>query len=320
MANHPSQDNARKQIFSHPEMIRALLQGFVSEPWIAELDFDSLEKVGTRHVSDDLRSRENDLVWRLRLRRRWLYVYLLLEFQSRNDRWMALRVMTYTGLLYQDLIRTRAISNRRLLPPVFPIVLYSGHSPWRAPSDIADLVEVLPEGLRPYRPSQRFFLFEEVRTARDAATTGVELPDNLVATLAQIEAADDLRQLPQLAQKLVAQVPPDRRDTLGQAFTAWLNHVVADRLGMDDNFQPFHNLQEVGMNESLRGSWALRLKREGREEGRVELLERQLARRFGAPLPDWVHARLQTAGIAKLDAWAEAIFDAPTLEALLGPA
>jgi len=37
---------------------------------------------------------------------------------------MAVRIQTYLGLLYQDLIRTRQLSKTGLLPPVLPIVLY----------------------------------------------------------------------------------------------------------------------------------------------------------------------------------------------------
>ena len=42
-------------------------------------------------------------LWRVRWGERWLYVYLLLEFQSTVDRLMAVRLLTYVGLLYQDL-------------------------------------------------------------------------------------------------------------------------------------------------------------------------------------------------------------------------
>ena len=35
--------------------------------------------------------------------------YLLIEFQSTVDAWMAVRVMTYVGLLYQDLIRQKQV-------------------------------------------------------------------------------------------------------------------------------------------------------------------------------------------------------------------
>jgi hypothetical protein len=37
-------DHGYQRLFSHPEMIRDLLVGFVREPWIADLDFATLEK------------------------------------------------------------------------------------------------------------------------------------------------------------------------------------------------------------------------------------------------------------------------------------
>ncbi len=37
-------DHGYQRLFSHPEMIRDLLIGFVREPWIADLDFATLER------------------------------------------------------------------------------------------------------------------------------------------------------------------------------------------------------------------------------------------------------------------------------------
>ena len=56
----------------------------------------------------------------------------------------------------------------------------------------------------------------------------------------------------------------------------------------------------------------------GEAKGKAEDLKRLLARRFG-PLPKWAAARIDAAPIAQLDAWLDGIFDAPTLDALLGP-
>ncbi len=44
MMNKPH-DHAYKLLFSEPEMIIDLLQGFVHEPWVSELDFTTLEIV-----------------------------------------------------------------------------------------------------------------------------------------------------------------------------------------------------------------------------------------------------------------------------------
>ncbi|WP_141699183.1 Rpn family recombination-promoting nuclease/putative transposase, partial [Candidatus Thiosymbion oneisti] len=101
----PTHDSSYKLLYSHVAMVSDLLQGFIPGTWIDELDLATLEKCSSSYVSDDLRDRADDLIWRVRWGHDWLYVYLLLEFQSTIDRWMAVRIQTYLGLLYQDLIR-----------------------------------------------------------------------------------------------------------------------------------------------------------------------------------------------------------------------
>ena len=109
MAGH---DESYKQLFSHGAMVADLLRGFVHEPWVAELDFATLEKVNASYVSDDLRKRDDDVVWRVRWGPRWLYVYVVIEFQSEVDRYMAVRLLAYLGLLYQDLIKSGGVAVR----------------------------------------------------------------------------------------------------------------------------------------------------------------------------------------------------------------
>jgi predicted transposase YdaD len=61
-------DHSYKLLFSHPTLVADLLRGFVHEPWVAELDFSTLEKVNSSYISDDLRERADDVVWRVRER------------------------------------------------------------------------------------------------------------------------------------------------------------------------------------------------------------------------------------------------------------
>ena len=100
-------DASYKLLFAHPRMVEDLLRGFIHEAWVHEVDFTTLERVSGSYVSDDLRDREDDMVWRVRWGADWLYIYLLLEFQATVDRYMALRLMVYIGLLYQSLIQAR---------------------------------------------------------------------------------------------------------------------------------------------------------------------------------------------------------------------
>jgi len=146
-------DHSYKLLFNNAELVRDLLQGFVEEDWIAELDFATLEKVASSFVADDLREREDDIIWRLRCRDSWIYIYILIEFQSTVDRFMAVRLMTYIGLLYQDLIRSGQCKGKQKLPPVFPLVLYNGSKKWSGATAIEELIETVPGGLSKYRPT-----------------------------------------------------------------------------------------------------------------------------------------------------------------------
>ena len=54
---------------------------------------------------------------------------------------------------------------------------------------------------------------------------------------------------------------------------------------------------------------------EGEVRGRASILNRLLERKFG-PVPSAVRARIRCAPVHELDAWLDAVLDAPTLEAV----
>ena len=123
-----NQDNdaSYKLLFSYPELVRDLVMGFIPDEWLHSLDYTTLEQVSGSYITDDLRHRADDVVWRVKAGEEWLYLYILIEFQSKVDPWMAVRMMSYVGLLYQDLIRKKQVLPHRKLPPILPIVLYNG--------------------------------------------------------------------------------------------------------------------------------------------------------------------------------------------------
>jgi len=47
-------------------MVEYLLRGFVHEEWVNQLDFSTLEVFKDSFVSDDLRDRHDDIIWRVR--------------------------------------------------------------------------------------------------------------------------------------------------------------------------------------------------------------------------------------------------------------
>jgi predicted transposase YdaD len=58
------------------------------------LDYATLERMPGSYVTDDLRDRADDIVWRVQVDGEWVYLYILIEFQSTVDAWVAVRIMT----------------------------------------------------------------------------------------------------------------------------------------------------------------------------------------------------------------------------------
>ncbi|MEW6218485.1 MAG: Rpn family recombination-promoting nuclease/putative transposase, partial [Thermodesulfobacteriota bacterium] len=215
-------DGGYKHLFSHPEMIADLLRGFVREEWVSQLDFSTLERVSGSYVTDDLRQREDDLIWRLRWGKGWLFVYLLIEFQSSVDRFMAVRIMAYLALLYQDIIRQGWLTTAGLLPPVLPVVLYNGDPRWSAATSIQDLITEVPGGLAAYRPEVRYLLLDEGRYSEaDLAPLR-----NLVAALFRLENSRTPEDIRGVLEHLIAWLAAPEQARIRRAFTVWMRRVL----------------------------------------------------------------------------------------------
>ncbi len=87
-------DSAYRRLFAHRDLMADMITLYVNPQLEDRLDITTLERCNGTYVPPDLRERRSDPVWRIRTRdEHWSYIYLLLEFQSRVDRFMAVRLL-----------------------------------------------------------------------------------------------------------------------------------------------------------------------------------------------------------------------------------
>jgi hypothetical protein len=281
--------------------VEELLRGFLAEDWAAGLDFSTLEKAGTGFVSDDLRERRSDMIWRLRWKGEpfgWFYVYVMVELQSTPDRYMAVRLLVYVGLLLQELIQKRRLAPKGRLPAVLPIVVYNGKPAWRAPLDLASLFVPMPEGLLRRLPRLAYQVVDEKRL--DLGTP--DLSRNLTAALFRIETGSP-DEVPGHIRELATLIPPGREPELRRDVMTWLVHVL-QRSFPGATIPELADLEDTPMLEQTLADWWSKARKEGRKEGRQEgrqegqvegmrrLLLQLLDERFG-PLPGRVRRRVE---------------------------
>ena len=294
------QDAAYKTLFSHPRMVADLLRGFAAKGWSDALDFKTLEKLPAEFVSDDLRRRHGDTLWRVRLQgSSWLQVVVLLEFQSTADRYMAVRLLAYGSLLYQDLIRRRELGPDGELPPVLPVVLYNGRSRWRAADEVAKLVASVEGRLAQYQMSLRYFVLDERGLGED------DLPkDNLVASLVEFEASRSPEDLARAASRLPGWFrdgdEPERR----RSFLRWVSEVAEPSGSVSEEV-----LGQMEEEPTMLAEWVKEYYEEARLKGIEQGIEQGLERGI---------ERGRAEERALLCRWAERKFGAGTSARLSG--
>ena len=143
-------DLSYRLFFSHARMVCDLLCELIGEEWIRLIDFATAERGNSSFVSARRRNRESDIIWRFRRRDTGepVYVYILLEFQSKPDRYMPVRMMTYMGLFFEYLIAKRLLPKSGKLPLVIPVVIYNGIGPWGSALELSELIETTPAQAR----------------------------------------------------------------------------------------------------------------------------------------------------------------------------
>lgn len=309
-------DNSYRLLFSEAAMVADLLRGYVDQPWVKQLDFSTLEPIKADHITEKLGERRNDCIWRVQWQGGddWLYVYLMLEFQSTPDRTMAVRLMTYLGLFYQMLYKTRQLTPSGKFPPVLPLVLYNGVRRWRAPTNTADVIEPVPGGLECYRPCFEYLVIDESRYKDDP------LPEirNLAAALFALENSQTPADVERVLGALIHWLDhPDQR-TLKSAYLVWLKQVFLPARVKGVEFDQVQQLEEVrSMLAERVKDWTRDWERKGHLEGEADFLRKLLNRRFG-PLAPAVDQRLAHATSKELERWGANLLDAQSLDEVFG--
>ncbi len=179
-------DIAHKELYSHPENVKDLIQGFVALDCVSEFDFSTLERENTSFVTKENTERHDDIIWKLRWRDKWVYIYILIEFQSDVDETMPVRIMSYVSLLYLYLLGNKNLEywKEKKLPVVLPIVLYNGKDIWNVPKNIQDMFKETYEELQKFVPKISYYFIDEVHpeaNEKDSVFDG--LANSVVATM-----------------------------------------------------------------------------------------------------------------------------------------
>ena len=315
----PKHDAAYKSFFAEKravaDTLRALVRGATRH-----LDLATLERLPASFVTEHLDQRHADMLWRVRAAGNgWVYLLVLLEFQSTVDRRMALRMADY-WVRIMNALGSDALGPRGEYPLTIPVVVYNGVRPWTAPTDVRGLVGPVPEPLVGAVPSHPYLLVDLQRLDPAGMST-----DNMIAALARFERASSEGDLGEAVRALRQWAGQSAEPRLAARLEAWINLDVRSRLGLTG--PPIRIRTEAPEGENMTtmldriDQWIERQVAQGRDEERRRLVRHLVGRRFGIGAEARLRPILE--GIsdpARIEAIAEAVIECDSGEALIARA
>src|SRR5205823_8045280 len=101
-----------KRILADPRHARGELRHLLPPDFARRCDFRTLRLVPGSVVDEKLRSRHTDLLFTVRLAGTEIFLYLLLEHQSRNDALMPFRLLVYMVRVWERYLRDHPRARR----------------------------------------------------------------------------------------------------------------------------------------------------------------------------------------------------------------
>jgi len=210
-------DRALRRLLEEPANLRELFDDLRPE-LSARLDFSRLEMVPRTFLMEDWRERECDLFFRIPYRtegaEQWVMVCVLVEHQSAPDPRMPLRLLVYAAHYWESEWKKWEAGHEPYAPlrltPIIPVVFYTGHNPWNAGRQFANLFAV-PDELRAFAPQWQTLFWDLSETDPQALLSSAAAWLQALAVVRAEHA--DLAQF----KNVLAQVVPKLAELRGEA-------------------------------------------------------------------------------------------------------
>jgi len=324
MADRPH-DAIVKYAFSQIEHATGLLKSALPAEIVSAVDWGALRIEKDSFIDPDLRSTFSDLVYSATMNgHEPLFFYMVLEHRSTGEALLVFRLSQYMGRLWERLLRDQP--ERKKLPPVVPILLHRGKTPWTAPTAFQDIVEgsgSARAALEPHIP--RFELRVMDLTDGQASLLALEYLTALdrVVLWALTVAHESERLLAEIDGMIEAIVETYLAPNGHEALQAILRYLSAthERLSSKELYEIVMEAADRKNRKEVFVDLVDYLKHEGKVEGELEgirkgeraILLRMLRARFG-DVPDGVEQRVKAAGEKELEKWSLRVLTASTAE------
>ncbi len=140
-------DKFVRTVMADPRVAREFFTHHLPEQIRQVIDLEKLDLQPRSHIDDVRKETTVDILYKTTVAGHEAYLYLLLEHQSTPDELMAFRILKYVCNVIANYLDT---TGKKLIPFIYPIVIYHGETPYPFSTDIQDIVDAPRELVKQY--------------------------------------------------------------------------------------------------------------------------------------------------------------------------
>ncbi|MGV8165579.1 MAG: Rpn family recombination-promoting nuclease/putative transposase [Alkaliphilus sp.] len=122
------------------------------------INTNEMQVIKDSFIEKDLQETFSDLLYKVKMKEKTVYVYILFEHKSYPYRLIAFQLLKYITKIWELLIKQNDVGKNGELSLIIPVVFYHGKEKWKISSKLSAIVEETPEDLDVYLPDFKYVL------------------------------------------------------------------------------------------------------------------------------------------------------------------
>lgn len=276
-------DNSYKKVFENPELFCQFLKGFSNVEILKDIESKDISDCTDRFIPLFFEEKDSDTVKVVEVKKD-IFIIALIEHQSKVCYDMAFRMLLYMSLIWHEWVKEKENNNKGIsktkgfkLPPILPIVYYTGTETWTAELNFKDLI-YLKEAFDAYIPD---FGYELVQLKDYSIESLMNFGDVLsfVMMIDKIKSPEQIKQIlgkitDEYIEKMKEKVPENLLELLRDIIFLFLKRINVSEGERKKVEELIYQRRFDDMFEGLAGYDVQKVRKEVREEVTKEVTER----------------------------------------------
>ncbi|HUM75802.1 MAG TPA: Rpn family recombination-promoting nuclease/putative transposase [Fervidobacterium sp.] len=301
-----------KLMFGDIEVAQDFLQNYLPTEIAKAVDLKHLTKENNSYIDEQFKESFTDMLYKTKINGKDGYIYFLFEHKSYQDPLVILQLLKYIVRIWEEKYDRK--TNR--LPIVIPMVIYHGENKWNVQTKLMNLIkgiDELPEETKKYIPSYEYEVYDLSPSAQ-MGIVGMALTKAVLEVMRAV-VITDMGKFREWMRKIFEEIRDFPEEKFERFVDASIRYILSVR--EDASIEVIETeAREIlsGRSEAIM-SVAEKLRNEGRLEGKIEFVLKNLSKKFGEDLTDELKEKIQKADEKTIDYIGENLLDI-TLEQL----